>query len=386
MPHTSRGLTTSPENSQPQPCPPTTHSVIPPMPTMTPAKTVSAIIPTRGRLDDLRRCITSIQAQDYPNIEIIVVDDQSEDDTPETIQQEYPTVTVLRNAQRLGARLSRGAGIDHASGAFIHFLDNDTELLTPDTVSTMVRILDSDPTIAVVGGEMHDTGRGVEFKFKCMSLNGEPLTRYAPPTETLLRDCDYVATCNCMTRRAILDRLRPFRDPPIRQGHDRMAAYGDAFLGYVVKRAGKRSIFDSRCVADHHVSPTARSLTFYDVHRSRIYMVLTAYPWYAAALLPILDVINVFSPGKLTFLFIGKPDLSRFTPGRRAEGSVRNALTIAVKYALDGLRAYAWHLPRLAETLSDRRNVQRRFKSASADAALSDDLSRPSHNAEHHGP
>src|SRR4051794_26171023 len=89
--------------------------------------TISVIIPTRNRSAYLRQAIESAlrvarALPDDERLEIIVVDDHSEDDTAEVVR-EYDVRCVP--AQARGPSAARNTGIHHASGDLLAFLDDD---------------------------------------------------------------------------------------------------------------------------------------------------------------------------------------------------------------------------------------------------------------------
>jgi glycosyltransferase involved in cell wall biosynthesis len=89
---------------------------------------VSCIIPTRNRSKLLRKAIESVFSQTYKNIELIVINDASEDDT-DTAVKRYMNLRknfkYSRSPVRLGESGARNAGILLAAGDFIAFLDDD---------------------------------------------------------------------------------------------------------------------------------------------------------------------------------------------------------------------------------------------------------------------
>lgn len=87
-------------------------------------KLISVIIPTYRRLEMLREAIESVKAQDYPNIEIIVVDDHSNDDTP-SIVKSFPEIQFYENATNMGPGFSRRFGLSKCHGKYVVFLDDD---------------------------------------------------------------------------------------------------------------------------------------------------------------------------------------------------------------------------------------------------------------------
>lgn len=98
---------------------------------------VSIIIPTFNRPDLLRRAISSALGQTYPNIEVIVVDDHSDNDL-ESMRKEFPAVRFYRNSENKGGCFSRNRGIKEAAGKYVNFLDDDDELY-PEKVELQVR-------------------------------------------------------------------------------------------------------------------------------------------------------------------------------------------------------------------------------------------------------
>lgn len=89
-------------------------------------KMVSVIMPTYNRAYIIRTAIQSVLEQTYSNWELIIVDDGSEDETKQ-ILQEYKDerIKVLINDSNKGANYSRNRGGDIAKGEFIAFLDSD---------------------------------------------------------------------------------------------------------------------------------------------------------------------------------------------------------------------------------------------------------------------
>lgn len=87
---------------------------------------VTVIIPTHNRKERLKRCINSILSQNYSNIEIIVVDDNSSDETHRITEEvNYKDIVYLRNNKSLGAGGSRRKGYEHSTGDIIIFCDDD---------------------------------------------------------------------------------------------------------------------------------------------------------------------------------------------------------------------------------------------------------------------
>jgi glycosyltransferase involved in cell wall biosynthesis len=90
---------------------------------------VSIIITTHNREILLPRAIDSVLQQTYENIELIIVDDASKDNTQKIIKEymdKYPTtIKSIKHEKPMGGNVARNAGIKLASGTFIAGLDDD---------------------------------------------------------------------------------------------------------------------------------------------------------------------------------------------------------------------------------------------------------------------
>lgn len=91
---------------------------------------VSVIIPTYNRANLIGRAIQSVLDQTYRNIEVIVVDDASNDNTEEIVTKfRNKDIIYIRQDHNKGGGAARNAGIIASSGQYIAFLDDDDEWL-----------------------------------------------------------------------------------------------------------------------------------------------------------------------------------------------------------------------------------------------------------------
>lgn len=94
-----------------------------------PKPLISAVITTHNRAGLLPRALDSAVIQSYENLEVVVVDDGSTDNTPEVVG-EYTdefAVRYIRLEESVGACRARNRGIEEASGEFVAGLDDDDE-------------------------------------------------------------------------------------------------------------------------------------------------------------------------------------------------------------------------------------------------------------------
>ncbi len=121
---------------------------------------VSVVIVSWNRMEDIRRCLESIQRSTYPSIEVIVVDNNSTDGTVEMLESDFPQVRVIANAENRGACAARNQGFAAAKGDYIVILDDDSEIGT-DCLPQVVERFDQKKDIGVLTFKIvrtHDGG------------------------------------------------------------------------------------------------------------------------------------------------------------------------------------------------------------------------------------
>ena len=116
--------------------------------------TVSVIIPTYNRAHTIMRAIQSILKQTYQDLEIIIVDDGSIDETRYLIYQiKDKRLRYINHGHNLGVAVARNIGIKLSRGKYIAFQDSDDESL-PYRLEKQVEILDKKPEIDIAYSDM----------------------------------------------------------------------------------------------------------------------------------------------------------------------------------------------------------------------------------------
>lgn len=111
------------------------------------APLVSVIIPAYNYAHFVGAAIESVRRQDYPAVEIILIDDGSTDDTPQ-VAGRFPGIRYVRQENR-GLSAARNHGIALARGKFLQFLDAD-DLLGPGAIRQRVEYLEAHPACSAV--------------------------------------------------------------------------------------------------------------------------------------------------------------------------------------------------------------------------------------------
>lgn len=108
---------------------------------------ISVIIPTFNRKETLGRAVESVLCQTYSDIELIVVDDGSTDDSQALVKESYCGIKYIYQKNQ-GVSAARNVGISHANGEWIAFLDSDDEWL-PNKLEKQMGLLNSQPDYLV---------------------------------------------------------------------------------------------------------------------------------------------------------------------------------------------------------------------------------------------
>lgn len=181
----------------------------------------SVVVPTYNRAATLRQTLTALMAQDYPDYEIIVVDDGSTDDTRAMIAREFPHVRYVCQTNR-GPAAARNRGIAHARGEIIAFTDDDC-VPPRDWLARLADGYARYPHVAGVGGYLEAPDE---------MLRRAPLAQYERfISRHLFRaevreyvggfECPAGGTNNIAYRRAILERVSGFDEAfPYAAGED----------------------------------------------------------------------------------------------------------------------------------------------------------------------
>lgn len=100
---------------------------------------VTVIVPTRNRVDLLSTCIAGLEAANYPNVEVIVVDNDSDNPATLAFLSDLPSrgMRVLRHEGPFNYSAINNRAVAEASGELICLLNNDIEMIAPDWLAIM---------------------------------------------------------------------------------------------------------------------------------------------------------------------------------------------------------------------------------------------------------
>ena len=100
----------------------------------------------------LSDCLQAVLQQDYPDFEVIVVDNASTDGSAELVAEQFPMVRLIRNTRNLGFGGGNNVGLRAAKGDILVLLNQDTVVHTGWLAAVATAL--ADPTIGIVGCKM----------------------------------------------------------------------------------------------------------------------------------------------------------------------------------------------------------------------------------------
>jgi glycosyltransferase involved in cell wall biosynthesis len=162
--------------------------------------TLTVVTPAYNQADFLRDTIESVLAQDYPNIEHVVLDDGSTDDTPK-ILAEYGDRFVWESQKNMGQTPTINKGWAMTSGEIITWLNSDDTFYSPTSVREGMEFLIARPDVGIVFGDsMFTEADGTEIE------PSRPISDFT--YEKMVRTCENsIPQPSAFIRREIVERV-----------------------------------------------------------------------------------------------------------------------------------------------------------------------------------
>lgn len=205
---------------------------------------VSVVICSYNGASTLRSCLKSLQTLDYPNYEIILVDDGSTDETEEIAAEFREYIHVIRQPNQ-GLGFARNVGIEASRGEIVAFTDSDCRVDSHWLYFLVQRLLSSD-YVAVGGPNFSPPAR----------THAEAIVAAAPggPDHVLLTDTDaeHVPGCNMAFWKWALIEIGGF-DPIFRKAGD------DVDVCWKLLKRNRRIGFAASAFVWHHRRFTFRA-------------------------------------------------------------------------------------------------------------------------------
>jgi GT2 family glycosyltransferase len=172
---------------------------------------VSIIILNYQRGADTLECLDSISYIDYPNYEVIVVDNGSTDDSLTEIRKRYPRVRIIENGRNLGFAEGNNAGIRQSTSPYVLLL-NDDVVVEKEILKDLIEAAQADPKTGIAGPavmyqETPDLiwsagGKVNTFGYTSHLGKGQKIESYRSS-----RYVDYIVGCAILIKREVLNKV-----------------------------------------------------------------------------------------------------------------------------------------------------------------------------------
>jgi GT2 family glycosyltransferase len=312
---------------------------------------VSVVILNWNGSSYIRQCLDSVINQEYKNIEILVVDNASEDNSPEIIEKEYKDVILIRNEKNLGFSAGNNIGIKRSRGDFVLILNNDTEL-DRGCIAEMKRAIDKDLRYGTAASKIYlkdspgivDAAGIVVFPDGLSIGRGrfEPGSLYEKEEEVF-----FSSGCCALYRREMLEDVRISDEY---YDEDFFAYAEDTDLGWRARLRGWKCVYAPTALVYHARSASAgkySSFKAFLVERNRMWLEVKNFPY------PLIVYGHIY-----TFLRYAYQAYGTLT-GQGAAGAFSKEYS---KGQLIGvlLRSYVFSIAGFPKMLKKRKQIQAR--------------------------
>ncbi len=210
---------------------------------------ISIILVLYNRAELTLQCLRSIADQGFSDLEVVIVDNASTDETPQLLHL-VDGARIIRNAENRNFVLAVNQAAVEARGEYILLLNNDTQLLT-GTLHSAMRTIQSSPDIGAAGGRLilldwslQEAGSIVWRDGSCLGY-GRGDNPFAP-MYMFCRDVDYCSAAFLLTPHAIWKKLGGFNEA------FKPAYYEDSDYCARLWEHGLRVVYDPQAVVLHY--------------------------------------------------------------------------------------------------------------------------------------
>jgi len=360
------------------------------------APLVSIVIPTKDRVDLLKRCLKSLESKtSYRNYEIIIVDNNSTDESTLAYLESLPH-RVLKFEEPFNFSRINNFGAKYAKGEHVLFLNNDTEVADEHWLDSMLEhsqrpevgmvgalllypsgIASHAPGTIQHGGVILGVGGVAGHAFKYLPAD----RHYYFDLHWTIRNCSAVTGACAMIRREVLDEVGGFDE-------NLKVAFGDIDLCLRVREKGYRVVYTPYAMLYHKECATRGKLhpsedEAYMMNRWRDTLI-KGDTYYSANLTLLREDYSLASKGSsirplavLLDIYHLRPDLQRAYPEVRDEdyrrlvdwaatsGITVDSLRVVLRpyntYYASNASEHMKPLAVLAEIYSSRVDLQRRY-------------------------
>lgn len=176
---------------------------------------LSVIVLNNNHRDDVIACLTSLYQNDYRNVQVIMVDNASTDDSVAIVREKFPQAQIISLLKNLGYAGNNNVGIEAAltqAADWILILNDDT-VLDSLCLSQLVEAGKSDPSIGIIGPMVYhfDEPEVIQSAGGMLGKKWESIHLGKDETDqgqfNSIRPVEWISGCAIMVRRAVLESI-----------------------------------------------------------------------------------------------------------------------------------------------------------------------------------
>jgi len=313
---------------------------------------VSVLIVNWNGRKYLQRCLDSLAAQAYRDVEVVLVDNGSTDGSVAYVRESYPEVVLAPSKRNLGFSEGNNEAARHASGEYIFMLNNDA-WVQDDTIDRLMTTARSMEKPGIIGCRVLNPDGSIQDVGLKIDALGFPrgVTPPSAPVPSRIDDLFYVSACALFMRQCVFQELGGF-DQRYVIFHDEVdLAWRARLRGYsvvtdmdaVVYHVGGGTMTGGAPGKEQNYRTTTRRV--YLRERNTLTTLLKNYS--ARSLLRVLPLYMAINVAEMLFFL----------------------LLLQPKVSQQYVRSYWWNVTQLPSTLRDRQHIQRRRRVSDRDIA-----------------
>lgn len=212
---------------------------------------VSIIIINYNGKHLIERCLSSVSNTKYHNYEIIVLDNNSTDDSTAVIREKFPACQIIQLKKNMGFAIANNIGSKIAKGDYLMFLNNDT-YVTPEWIRELISVMEKDDSIAISQSLLLRPDGAIDSSGDFVTKYGRTYSSYNKSNSP--REILSARGAAMMVRRSFYEDVGGFDE-------DYFISFEDVEIGWKARILGYRVVMVPTSIVYHVAGATAKRMS-----------------------------------------------------------------------------------------------------------------------------
>lgn len=236
---------------------------------------VSVIVLSLNGEKVIEQCLSSLQKTEYPNLEILVVNNGSTDKTPEIVTTQFPKVRLITLPRNMGFAGGNNVGMRESKGDIVILLNDDTTVVS-NWVTEIVKVMLNDSRVGIAGCKIYYPD-GKTLQHAGGFINNHGLSNHYGKGELdrdqfdTLKDVEYVTGAAIAIKKELIEKLGYLNE------NYRPIYFEETEYCFRARRIGYRVVYVPSSVVYHFESQLMGMGSegfYYKYHKNRIRFML----------------------------------------------------------------------------------------------------------------